>query len=116
MNNIADIKWTRPDLLDILWRLQNQRGMVADLAQILQRLEDMLLGNCILFAILHSGLGGCHRLRVSIGIVKLLLKVREVTLVVLDNLRWEITQDIFLETSKQERKHLFVQGFERQGG
>ena len=60
MNNIANIEWAgtrRRDLLNILQRLENQHGMIADLAQILQILEDVLLGAGIFVAILHSRLG-----------------------------------------------------------
>jgi hypothetical protein len=76
--------------------LQNQRGVVAQLAQILERLEDVLL-SIVRLGRLHLCLDRLSCLRIAEFVVKLLLDVGEFAVVVLDDLRREVVQDVLLQ-------------------
>lgn len=91
--------------------LGDQTGVVAELAQVLKRLEDVRLALAPavgLDDVAHVGDG----LRVGEVVVELLLDVREVAVVVLDDLGRQVVQDILLESPKEERKYLLVQRLE----
>ena len=86
---------------DLLIVLEHQRRVIAQLSEVLQGLEDMLL---TLATRGRTAVVGCtddifgRRASVGLGeiVVHVLLQLRKLAVVILDDLWWEIVQDILL--------------------
>lgn len=89
--------------------------MVAKLAEVLERLEDVRLALTTAAGRDDvADVGAC--LRVRKVVVELLLDVRQVAVVVLDDLGRQVVQDILLEPPEEKRQDLLVERLEREGG
>lgn len=88
--------------------LQDEARVVDELAEVLQRLEDVLTRSRALA--FHFRLDPT---RIAVLLVQLALERREVAVVVLDDLRWQVVKDVLLKAAQEEGQDLLVQGFER---
>jgi hypothetical protein len=108
----------RPSTLNDLLELgslliDGQPGVITELAEVLERLEDVLL----VFTVVAS-LADCHSgLLIRSGsrelVVQSLLHKRKVTIVILDDFGGEIIQDVLLEATQKEGQNLLVKGIQR---
>jgi len=89
--------------------------MVAEFPKVLKRLEDVSLSfpSSVALDDLSDFVDGS---RVRKVVVELLLDVREVAVVVLDDLGREIAEDVFFESTKEEGEDLLVKSFESESG
>ena len=92
-----------PDNLLVI--LEYQGRMIAQFPKVLQRLEDMLLAlaaraGTAAVSSPDGTFGICASIRLGEVVVHVLLQLREFAVVVLDNLRWKIVQDVLLETTQ----------------
>jgi len=89
--------------------------MVAEFPKVLKRLEDVGLSfpSSIAFDDLSNFVDGS---RVRKVVVELLLDVREVAVVVLDDFGREVAEDVFFESTKKEGEDLLVESFESESG
>lgn len=90
--------------------LVDENGMVDELAKILERLEDVLrlLRTRARYLARRERLG----LRVGEIVVELFLQRRKLDVVVLDDLRGKVVEDVLLETAEEEGEDLLVERFE----
>ncbi len=103
----------RQRLLDrLLVALEDKRRVVAELPEVLQRLEDVLLLPVLLLVRPDDVVDLHLRARLREVVVQELLQLRQLTVVVLNNLRGKIVEDVFLEPPEKEGKDLFVQGLQ----
>lgn len=89
--------------------------MVAEFAEVLERLENVRLalatsGGRDDLADLLAGRGAAK------VIVKLLLDIRKVAVIVLDDLGREIGENVLFESTEKERQDLLMEGVERKDG
>lgn len=89
--------------------------MVAEFSKVLQRLEDVSLSlpSPVALDDLSDVVDGS---RVREVVVELLLDVREVAVVVLDDFGREVAEDVFFESTKEEGEDLLVESFESESG
>ena len=124
---LADILVTRSNPTDDLVvslhiRPHGQHRVVAQLAQVLQRLENVLLGwrdgsglhvDICLGAFRHQRF---DRFITSLGslkvVVQALLDSSKIAIIVLDDLRWQIVQDVLFHSSQDKWQHLLVKRFQ----
>lgn len=81
--------------------LEDQCRVIAQFPKVLQRLEDVLL--ITLAALIRSTyniLRGCMGVRLREIVVHVLLDVGKFAIIVLDDLRRQIVQDVFLQSTK----------------
>jgi len=77
--------------------LEYQGRVVAQLAQVLQRLENVLL---FLLALRLDGLLRLFLLAIREVVVEIFLDFRELAIVVLDDLRGQVVEHVFLEPTE----------------
>lgn len=94
--------------------LHDQSRVVAKLSQVLQRLEDVLLTSSSSLALVHL-VGQILRLGFRKLIVQLFLHIRQLAVVILNDLWGQVIQNILFQTTQQERKNLLVKGLESRG-
>ena len=92
--------------------LEYQSGVVAQLAKVLQGLENVLL---LLLVLRLDGLLRLLLLAVRKVVVEVFLDFRELAIVVLDYLRRQVVEHVFLESTEQEGENLLVERFESKG-
>lgn len=88
--------------------LHDQQRMIDEPADMLQRLEDVLLTLAAVATVQLTAL------RAREVVVETLLERRELAIVVLDDLGRQIGKHVLLEPTEDEREHLLVQRLEGQ--
>lgn len=89
----------------------DEGGGVAELAHVLEGLEDVLFGFLVIAA---GGVGEGFSLLLGEVFEELLLEVAEIAVVVLENLGREIVEYLLFESAQKEREDLLVQCFDCQ--
>ena len=83
--------------------LEYKRGMIAKFPEILQRLEDVLLAGgrfCFCARRLDCGRRGAVGVRLCELVIQILLHIRELAIVILDDLWREIIENILLQPAE----------------